>query len=1342
MEKDAKTAAEKKELDDLVSALEENRLPLRKPCMEGTRITILQEIEDEIKNVNGHSVIWIRGSPGVGKSALVASIAIRLEDQNRRVISFRFDRTQSTTITTNALWRAVACDLARLYPSLRPHLTQGTQGHSSSDIDRLFKLLIEEPLSALDDNVPREELPVIVIDALDECGGLRHDTPGKEDLQGLLRTLKCWIQADHLKKFKLVITSRPEDRITLPDSVSIHEIPSGRGVEPEDSASNDIRVFLRSRLDDMKMKPAWITKALDFLVPGAAGIFIWATTVANFLERDPEGRFAMLEKGDGKGLKSLYSLYSTIIEASFGHDLEEEEVRAVISVMGAMIFAKQPLDDSTLIMLPKVKVPGSDVDRLGLIRKGLVSVIDIGPILRFHHRSFEDFLLSPSFLQDHPGLSAIQDRVHQEHQLTVLCLRTLVSSKLHFNMCSLESSFVKNVDIQAKAKFTISPFISYSCRYWADHLIYALSDKTLMDAVKFVMYEKLLFWMEVMSLLGKAYEVASILKRALAWKVCLQFISCSASLILAGQTHNPDHELTLFIRDALRFISAFIIPISQCAPQIYISALSFAPEQSLVAKKFRSRFPSIFVVTEGKPSQWPMIVFTAEHHKDDVCHMVFSPDESTFVSLSKKGYTFKNGIMCVCDSETCHCISGPFELPYDDFVYDACFSPDGKHILLKFYSHAVVLDIETGEERFRIKGSDFVYIHHDRRIASTHWVDKDGNTSIWYDLKDRGYRILVKLWDASSGDLIYNRLFEVNDVAGTPFSISALFSPDGRFLATERQSESVIALWNLEDGKDPRRFSYPPGDLGPLVFSPTSDSLMVRSWRQTILWRLDTQEMASFSHDFGFVSHVIHSPLTNYLFIQRDATVETWDISVTGSKLVSTNKLPSTSDICRIRPSRDGHRLLVGCEDGSVSMWESDLENLAMNQAGIMDTQADTDILEGVAFSHSGKMVATKSKQSQSIEFLDTTTGEVVSRMDIDKDEVNIGIAFSPEEDEVVFWSKSLITMCNIMHPDNRVSFNPLPRKDVWIEKVAFQTCNDLVICASRNYSALLQVWHRQDPTGFECMHSLEIETNGDLLLAPDGLTVVIVENNDSSCYSWNYNTAQFHPVQFDDQVHIDHDLLPVYSPDGRLFACSSPEDSYVRVWDTRTGKRVGKLPMSEVDEIALSPALIQHSPGDRLISLRWRSKRTLCLFDVYTGHLYAQISGQRKAKMEFILGGTKLVYYSSHINLRIWDIADLMDEQWNSTHGYEPILQGMTDGWVMGRDNEPLFWVPVEHREKPFVLPSHSVVIGIPRKKATSVDLSNSRLGRKWTECIDKEWLRELKQKEKEVGKVRFVFS
>ena len=86
MAKNVETAANKKELDDLVSALGENRLLLRKPCMQGTRTAILQEIENDIKKVNGHSVIWIRGSPGVGKSALAASIAAQLQKQGRHVV--------------------------------------------------------------------------------------------------------------------------------------------------------------------------------------------------------------------------------------------------------------------------------------------------------------------------------------------------------------------------------------------------------------------------------------------------------------------------------------------------------------------------------------------------------------------------------------------------------------------------------------------------------------------------------------------------------------------------------------------------------------------------------------------------------------------------------------------------------------------------------------------------------------------------------------------------------------------------------------------------------------------------------------------------------------------------------------------------------------------------------------------------------------------------------------------------------------------------------------------------------------------------------------------------------
>ena len=490
----ANANTEQKELDDLLRSLGGNRLSLSDPCMAGTRLDILQEIETRIKNTDGHNVIWIRGSFGVGKLALAASIAIRLEDQGRHVIWFRFDRTQSTTITTDALWRVIARDLARWYPSIRQHLTQGNTRLTSSDVDCLFNILIKEPLSTLD-GISHEELPAIVIDALDECGGLRHDSSGRKDYEALLRTLRRWVDIDHLKKFKLVVTSRPESRITqtFPEStITYINIPSGSDVRPEDNASDDIRIFLKSRLDTMEVEPGWATKALDYLVPRALGVFIWATTVAEFLQDSPRVRFDILEKrkrgDDTEGLDELDSLYLTVVTTSFRRALNTE-IKAITSVLGATIFAKQPLDDTILTKIPGVE----SLNVLKFIKNGLMSVIDSGPILRFHHRSFEDFLLSSSFLQALPKLSDVQDRYLHGCQLTALCLNCLVSPELHFNMCHLESSGIKNVDIPADVKSAISPLVSYSSTFWAEHLVHTPCEESSMEAVKFVMYEKLLF---------------------------------------------------------------------------------------------------------------------------------------------------------------------------------------------------------------------------------------------------------------------------------------------------------------------------------------------------------------------------------------------------------------------------------------------------------------------------------------------------------------------------------------------------------------------------------------------------------------------------------------------------------------------------------------------------------------------------------------------------------------------------------------------------------------------------------------------------------------------------------
>jgi len=644
-----------------------------------------------------------------------------------------------------------------------------------------------------------------------------------------------------------------------------------------------------------------------------------------------------------------------------------------------------------------------------------------------------------------------------------------------------------------------------------------------------------------------------------------------------------------------------------------------------------------------------------------------------------------------------------------------------------------------GEEQFQIEGYGFAFIHHDETIASTHWVDEDGNSSrrVALDVsEDEGStRLLVKFWDSSNGALIPNRLLEVNDVAATQIS------PDGRFLAIGRRSENVIELWNLEDGKDPQRFPYPPGNLSSLHFSLTSDTLMAdfrEEPRHIHLWRLDTQEMVSFSHDFNYKPHVVHLPLTDYLFINRTYTVEMWDVSMTGSEWIWHTKSLANSIVTSICPSRDGHRVLVGYLSGSVRMWNVDLEDSVGNQADTMDTQDDTDTRQVIGISSSGKVAATVSLQSHNVEFLYTNTWEVLARTDVEYED-GTDIAFSPDDNQAAFLSKSLVTICNIMHLEGRISFDPWQRKDVQFWEVTFQTCNNLVISAMfGDDSGLLQVWHRQDPAGFECTYSLDFkaESNSHPYLAPDGLTVVIKHLSSSSSathYSWNHATAQFDPVHFNDQVHIPWDSPPAYSPDGKLLACWSGKDSHVRVWDTRTRQIVSKFPMSKVYGIAFSPSLIDHSFGNRLIALRLMHENAIGLFDAYNGHLYGQILGQENARMEFIRDGTALAYYSSNIGLRTWEIADLTAEHQHSTNGLELMMQGTRDGWVMGQDDEPLFWVPIEHRKDVYVPPCR-VMIKAPQVP-TILDFSNSRFSRKWTECIDKEWLRELEKKEKEVG-------
>ncbi len=79
---------------------------------------------------------------------------------------------------------------------------------------------------------------------------------------------------------------------------------------------------------------------------------------------------------------------------------------------------------------------------------------------------------------------------------------------------------------------------------------------------------------------------------------------------------------------------------------------------------------------------------------------------------------------------------------------------------------------------------------------------------------------------------------------------------------------------------------------------------------------------------------------------------------------------------------------------------------------------------------------------------------------------------------------------------------------------------------------------------------------------------------------------------------------------------------------------------------------------------------------------MYAEFWSQGQ-DIAFICDGTKLII--SVCPFVIWDIIDLIVKHHD---GYKLNPGDMEIGWMMGQDNESLFWVPVKHRKNLCLLP------------------------------------------------------
>ncbi|RDB18601.1 Vegetative incompatibility protein HET-E-1 [Hypsizygus marmoreus] len=805
-----------------------------KECLKGTRAEILQEILAWISS-NDETiprVFWLSGAAGTGKSAIAHTIASHFVYTTHPFSCVSFDRTFTADRRHEKLFSTIARDLANRSPQMKRALVDIIQEMTwlkmTQNVVQQWDHLLVRPATQLSTLGP----VVIVIDALDESGPASSRS-------AILKILALRVQ-ELPSNFRILVTSRPLSDIHKALFNSVHVESKFMTDIPE--VKHDISSYIASQLADIDDLN---DKMVSSLVDLSEGLFQWAFLACTWLTDLDQGGLSLSERFDdllavssvkhngGAKLPALDAMYLMILESHF--DKTDLHIMARFqSVMGQILALLQPLSSSALNDLRQKSIEqnkrtANDVALIVRYMGSLLSgIYDPSIPIRPLHSSFHEFLTDPSRSGDFYVNASLQ-----QEDLAFATVHTMMHG-LCFNICDLESSYLYNSDVsdlQERIKQSISSALSYSCCYWAQHVYAAPFTLKLANEIKKLLNQCFLFWIEVLSLIQAIDMAPGALSLIQSWvethdnyhENIWEFANVHKFLHMFGHrisqsTHNAHYDyIWEFANDAQKFLRMFGSMISQSTPHLYLSALAFAPKDSIIAKKFTSQFPKIVQIAVGYNTAWPASQAVLTGHSDFVRSVSFSPDGKHIVSGSddktvriwnaKTGQAMGNALRRTCslvafspdgthivsgsgdktvriwDSKTGQAIGKPLK-GHTDWVESVAFSPDGKHIVSGSGDKAVrIWNAKTGQAMgILLKGH-------------AHWVTSvafspDGKCIV-LGSNDR----TIRIWNAKTGQAMGTPL------QGHTSSVrSVAFSSDGKHIVSG-SGDKTVRIWNAKTGK-------------------------------------------------------------------------------------------------------------------------------------------------------------------------------------------------------------------------------------------------------------------------------------------------------------------------------------------------------------------------------------------------------------------------------------------------------------------------------------------------------------------------------------------------------------
>ena len=540
----ADVACYKTEEDPILASLKPVISSYVQPCMPGTRQWMIDLIHDWLGNPSAPNILWLSGSPGAGKSAIASTLVSNLQAAGRLGSSFFCKRDDIALSNPDTGWRTIAFDLAQYDPDIRKRIVENIKGRKvdpgRADIELHFKYLIEDPLrqvwksrvkalTGLATDMDADEdlhardgrtnaietllingLPVVVLDGLDEYGS---DISQFAQRQTFINTITKWSRLPG--SFKLVVTSR-DDRIPNSFRAICHRINLETGDVVGAEAIHDVYVFFKRRFaaiaaQNYSLSPTWPGESIiKQVTKHAAGLFIWADTVVKFVEHGiPNRRLnTILQDQFRSGAERLDRLYCQVMNLSC-QDLSDDELEIYKLVIGAVVLAKIPLRRQDLRYFL-----GRDEEEASItaILLNLSSVISTtaDDFIHVSHLSFAEFICDPHRCNE-------QFVIHRDTHNRIVALASLriMQTALRFNICQLETSHVRNIDVPDLAERIqnhIPTHLSYSCCFWADHLQTTRIDDHAVQLVKDFLHTHFLHWLEVLSLIKEVSIASQVLK--------------------------------------------------------------------------------------------------------------------------------------------------------------------------------------------------------------------------------------------------------------------------------------------------------------------------------------------------------------------------------------------------------------------------------------------------------------------------------------------------------------------------------------------------------------------------------------------------------------------------------------------------------------------------------------------------------------------------------------------------------------------------------------------------------------------------------------------------------------